>query len=68
MSNRITNFFCKESLNHYFTGKWAEPSMMQQRIFTTSITVVVLIGLYCIFADAPFAWLFGDVIIHDLKL
>jgi len=29
---------------------------------------LIFIGLYCIFADAPFAWLFGDVIIHDLKL
>ena len=24
------------------------------------IVVAVLIGLYCIFADAPFAWLFGQ--------
>jgi hypothetical protein len=23
------------------------------------VVVGVLIGLYCIFADAPFAWLFG---------
>ena len=57
MSNRITNFFCKESLNHYFTGKWAEPSIMQQRIFITVITSFILIGLYCMFADAPFSWL-----------
>ena len=57
MSNIITNFFCKESLNHYFTGKWAEPTIMQQRIFITVITSFVLVGLYCIFADAPFAWL-----------
>ena len=26
------------------------------------IVVAVLIGLYCIFADAPFSWLFGTVI------
>ena len=24
------------------------------------VVVGVLIGLYCIFADAPFAWLFGN--------
>ena len=24
------------------------------------IVVAILIGLYCIFADAPFAWLFGQ--------
>ena len=40
----------------------------KRRCFTMFITVVVLVGLYCIFADAPFAWLFGDVIIHDLEL
>ena len=28
------------------------------------LVVGVLIGLYCIFADAPFAWLFGSTDLH----
>ena len=29
----------------------------KRRCFTMFMTLVVLIGLYCIFTDAPFAWL-----------
>ena len=25
-----------------------------------ALVICILIGLYCIFADAPFAWLFGQ--------
>ena len=28
------------------------------------VIVVVLVGLYCIFADAPFSWLFGSTVIE----
>ena len=49
--------YVKTLITHYFTGKWAEPTIMQQRIFITVVTSFVLIGLYCIFADAPFSWL-----------
>ena len=28
------------------------------------LVVGVLIGLYCIFADAPFSWLFGSTVIE----
>ena len=31
------------------------------------LVVAVLIGLYCIFADAPFAWLFGNSIVEVVK-
>ena len=32
-----------------------------------ALVVVVLIGLYCIMADAPFAWLFGTAVIEVVK-
>jgi hypothetical protein len=60
--------YVKTLITHYLTGKWAEPTIMQQRIFITVVTSFVLIGLYCIFAEAPFEWLFGNIIIHDLEL
>ena len=31
------------------------------------IIVAVLVGLYCIFADTPFAWLFGNTVIEVVK-
>ena len=31
------------------------------------VVVGVLIGLYCIFADAPFAWLFENTVIEVVK-
>ena len=31
------------------------------------VVVGVLIGLYCIFADAPFSWLFGNTVIEVVK-
>ena len=31
------------------------------------LVVGVLIGLYCIFADAPFAWLFGNSVVEVVK-
>jgi len=31
------------------------------------LVVGVLIGLYCIFADAPFSWLFGSTVIEVVK-
>ena len=31
------------------------------------VIVAVLIGLYCIFADAPFGWLFGNTVIEVVK-
>ena len=31
------------------------------------LVVAVLIGLYCIFADAPFAWLFGNSVVEVVK-
>ena len=31
------------------------------------LVVAVLIGLYCIFADAPFSWLFGNTVIEVVK-
>ena len=31
------------------------------------IIVAVLIGLYCIFADAPFSWLLGNTVIEVVK-
>ena len=31
------------------------------------LVVGVLIGLYCILADAPFSWLFGNTVIEVVK-
>ena len=31
------------------------------------VIVAVLIGLYCIFADAPFAWLFSTGVVEVVK-
>ena len=31
------------------------------------LVVAVLIGVYCIFADAPFCWLFGNTVIEVVK-
>ena len=31
------------------------------------VVVLILLGLYCIFADAPFAWLFGNTVIEVVK-
>ena len=31
------------------------------------VVVGVLIGVYCIFADAPFSWLFGNTVIEVVK-
>ena len=31
------------------------------------VVVGILIGLYCIFADAPFAWLFGNSMVEVVK-
>ena len=31
------------------------------------VVVGVLIGLYCIFADVPFSWLFGNTVIEVVK-
>ena len=32
------------------------------------VVVAVLIGLYCIFADAPFSWLFGNTAVSYTHL
>ena len=34
---------------------------------TLFVIVAVLIGLYCLFADAPFAWLFGNSVVEVVK-
>ena len=31
------------------------------------VIVAVLIGLYCIFADAPFSWLFSTGVVEVVK-
>ena len=31
------------------------------------LVVAVLVGVYCIFADAPFSWLFGNTVIEVVK-
>ena len=31
------------------------------------LVVGILIGLYCIFADAPFAWLFSNTVVEVVK-
>ena len=31
------------------------------------VIALVLIGAYCIFADTPFAWLFGNTVIEVVK-
>ena len=31
------------------------------------LVVAVLVGVYCIFADAPFSWLFGSTVIEVVK-
>ena len=57
MSDIKTRSLWPYRITYYFTGIWAEPTVIQRRVFTTVITVVVLIGLYCMFTDAPFSWL-----------